>query len=288
MIQLGHWGNSLFWCTGAGMVSKMTGFPQRESEVELPEHVRENRRYWDERAPQWVAAGERLWASEPEWGQWGVSNEEVPLLPPNLAGHRAIELGCGTGYVSAWMVRRGAEVVAVDNSIEQLATCRRLQREHAIDFETLHANAESLPYPDASFDLAISEYGAAIWADPYLWIPEAHRLLRPGGRLIFLGNSPLQIVCLSSDGEETTPRLQRPYFGLRRLDWRGIEIDPGGVEFNLPLSSWVRLFRETGFAIEDYREWPAPAHAGGKPFNVSSAWATDFPAEQAWILCKAG
>jgi hypothetical protein len=108
------------------------------------------------------------------------------------------------------------------------------------------------------------------------------------GRTIFLGNSPLQIVCLSSDGEETTPRLQRPYFGLRRLDWRGIEIDPGGVEFNLPLSSWVRLFRETGFAIEDYREWPAPAHAGGKPFNVSSAWATDFPAEQAWILCKAG
>ena len=42
--------------------------------------------------------------------------------------------------------------------------------------------------PTRSFDLAISEYGAAIWADPYKWIPEAARLLRPGGQLIFLGN----------------------------------------------------------------------------------------------------
>ena len=268
------------------MVSKTTGFPQRESEAELSEHVRENRRYWDERASQWVAAGERLWASEPEWGQWGVSNEEVHLLPSNLAGQRAIELGGGTGYVSAWMVRRGAEVVGVDNSAEQLATCRRLQREHGISFETLHANAESLPYADASFDLAISEYGVAIWADPNRWIPEAHRLLRPGGLLIFLGNSPLQIICQSTDGEDTTMGLQRSYFGLHRLDWRGVEIDPGGIEFNLPISSWIRLFRRTGFLIEDYLEWPAPVRAEGKPFCVSARWARQFPSEQAWILRK--
>ena len=38
-----------------------------------------------------------------------------------------------------------------------------------------------VPLPDASFDLAVSEYGASLWADPYKWIPEAARLLRPGG-----------------------------------------------------------------------------------------------------------
>ncbi len=53
-----------------------------------------------------------------------------------------------------------------------------------------------VPLPDASFDLAISEYGAAIWADPYRWIPEAARLLRPGGDLIFLGNSVLVMLAV--------------------------------------------------------------------------------------------
>ena len=57
---------------------------------DLPEHVQANRHYW---------VG--LWASEPQWGQWGVSNAEAPLLPDSLSGQDAIELGCGTGYVSA-------------------------------------------------------------------------------------------------------------------------------------------------------------------------------------------
>ena len=37
------------------------------------------------------------------------------------------------------------------------------------------------------FDLVISEYGASLWADPYAWVPECARVLRPGGRLVFLG-----------------------------------------------------------------------------------------------------
>ena len=90
-------------------------------------------------------------------------------------------MGCGTGYVSSWLARRGARPVGIDNSQEQLATARRLQREHGIKFPLHHGDAEHVPFPDASFDLVISEYGASIWADPYAWIPEAARVLRPGG-----------------------------------------------------------------------------------------------------------
>ena len=116
------------------------------------------------------------------------------------------------------MVQRGAGVTAVDNSSNQLVTCRCLQAEHGLSFRTLHCNAESLPFTDKRFDFAISEYGAAIWADPQRWIPEAHRLLRPGGRLVFLGNSPLQMLCVPADGSETTARLERPYFDMHRFD----------------------------------------------------------------------
>lgn len=256
---------------------------------ELPAHVAENRRHWDENAPDWVASGERAWAqSAPTWGIWGVSNDVVGLLPDDLTGQRAIELGCGTGYVSAWMHRRGADVYAIDNSNQQLATARRLAAEHGLDdIEWVHGNAEVVPQPDASFDFAISEYGAAIWCDPHVWIPEAHRLLGSGGRLAFFGNHPLAMVCMPPDG--ATPagrRLERPYFGLGRFDWTEAAEDPGGIEFNLTLSSWLRLFREVGFDVVDYLEVQAPDDAEGTSFWMPSEWARDFPAEQAWILEK--
>jgi ubiquinone/menaquinone biosynthesis C-methylase UbiE len=154
---------------------------------ELPEYVRRNRALWNVWAEAYIAPAERNWASDsPTWGIWGVPESDLGVLPADLAGRDAIELGCGTAYVSAWLKRRGARVVGIDVSEAQLATARRLQLQHGLDFPLVHGNAEAVPYPDGSFDFAISEYGACLWADPERWIPEAARLLRPGGRLVFL------------------------------------------------------------------------------------------------------
>lgn len=253
---------------------------------QLPEHVAENRAYWDGMADDWVAAGERLWAGEPQWGQWGVPDDECPMLPSDMTGMDAIELGCGTGYVSAWMARRGATVTGIDNSERQLATAARLAAEHHIDLTLLHGNAETVPLPDASFDFAVSEYGAAIWCDPEVWLPEAHRLLRPGGRLTFLGNSPLSHVCAPLNGENVNTTLHRPYFELGLLDWTKVEIDPGGMEFTRPISKWFELFRRIGFQVDDYREPRAPASATGTEFAVSAAWSRNWPSEQVWFVTK--
>jgi SAM-dependent methyltransferase len=179
----------------------------------LPDHVRRNRAEWDTWAVDFVANGERSWRLAPgdeKWGTWDIPEREVHLLPDDLEGRDAIELGCGTGYISAWLARRGAKPVGIDNSEAQLATARRLQAEHGIDFPLLHGNAEHVPYPDASFDFAISEYGASIWADPYAWIPEASRLLRPGGRLIFLINATLLMLCMPDEDRPATNELLRP------------------------------------------------------------------------------
>ena len=162
-------------------------------------HVRRNRAMWDDWAARYVADGERAWASNtPDWGIWSVPESDVGMLPADLDGCDAIELGCGTGYVSSWLARRGARVTGIDNSARQLATARRLQREHAVSFPLVHGNAENLPCRDASVDFAISEYGACLWADPYLWVPEAARVLRPGGRLLVLEFSECRVPVLDS------------------------------------------------------------------------------------------
>ena len=184
--------------------------------------------------------------------------------------------------------RRGATVYAIDNSDAQLATARRLGERHGIDdIAWVHGNAETVDQPDGSFDFAISEYGAAIWCEPAAWISEAHRLLRPGGDLVFLGNHPLAMVCAPIDGSlPVTERLERSYFDLGRLDWRDAIDEPGGIEFNLPISSWIRLFHHIGFDITDYTEIQAPESATGTGGTVTSDWAQRFPSEQVWRLKK--
>jgi SAM-dependent methyltransferase len=144
-----------------------------------------------------------------------------------------------------------------------------------------------VPFPDESFDFAISEYGAALWCDPHAWLPEAHRLLKSGCELVFLTNSTLAAVCSPLDGSlPITEKLERDYFSIHRLDWTEAVDDPGGIEFNLPTSDWFALFRETGFDVLDYRE-PRPSHGGTElNFYVTADWAIRFPSEQVWKLRK--
>ena len=251
---------------------------------DLPEHVRRNRAAWDKWASEYVKPGEAAWANQtPTWGIWDVPESDLGMLPEDLAGKDAIELGCGTAYVSAWMARRGARVVGIDNSEAQLTTARRLQRQHGLDFPLLHGNAETVPYPDASFDFAISEYGACLWADPQRWVPEAARLLRPGGRLVFLTNSFLMALCTPEDeNAAATDRLLRPAFGLYRLEWP----DGPEIEFHLSHGDWIRLLRRSGFEIEDLIEVRPPETATTRYPFVTLDWAKQWPCEEVWKVRK--
>jgi SAM-dependent methyltransferase len=154
---------------------------------EVSDHTLRNCLAWDQWVADYAGLGLRGWeADEPSWGIWSVPDAHAAVLPATLGGQDSIELGCGTGYVSAWLARRGARPVGLDNSAAQLAAARALQERFGQRFPLVHASAEETPFADASFDLAICEYGASIWCDPYAWIPEAARLLRPAGQLIFL------------------------------------------------------------------------------------------------------
>jgi SAM-dependent methyltransferase len=245
----------------------------------MTDHVARNRAAWDELAAGYAEDGRRNWAGEPAWGIWRLPEADVGFFGGDVAGLDAIELGCGTAYVSAWLARRGARPVGIDNSERQLATARALQAEHGLEFPLLHGDAEAVPYPDASFDLAVSEYGASLWCDPYRWIPEAARLLRPGGRLVFLTNHALLALCLpDEDDVPATDRLLRPYFGMRRFEWPDTE----GVEFHLPHGELMALLLASGFAVEGLTEIRPPADAATRYGFVTLKWARKWPSEEVW------
>jgi SAM-dependent methyltransferase len=230
------------------------------------------------------ASARRSWEREEiVWGVFAVPESEVGVLG-DVSGLDAVELGCGTAFCSAWLARRGARVVGVDPTPAQLETARRMQVEFGLEFPLVEAFGEDVPLPDASFDLVHSEYGASIWADPYKWIPEAARLLRPGGRLVFMRNSTLSMLCAPDVGQ-VDERLHRPLFGMYRLDWPDNE---GAVEYHLPPGELIDLLRANGFEIERLVELQAPKDAETHDFYdyVTADWARQWPAEEIWAARK--
>ena len=104
---------------------------------------------------------------------------------------------------------------------------------------------------------------------------------------MFLGNHPFAMVCTPADGASPAGlTLEVDYFGLGRLDWTTAADDPGGIEFNMEISSWMRLFDDVGFDVVEFHEIQAPSSAAGTQFSVPASWARRFPAEQAWELVK--
>jgi SAM-dependent methyltransferase len=250
-------------------------------------HIERNRRQWTTWAERHAEPGRRAWAAEePNWGIWSVPEAELRVLP-EVAGTDVLELGCGTAYWSAWLARRGARVTGLDLTAAQLETARELQQEFGLEFPLIEANAEEVPFPDASFDIVLSEYGASIWADPYRWVPEAARLLRPGGRLLYLVNSCLILMCMP-DEETVLPaeeRLLRPYFGMHRFEWKSDE----SVNFGLPHGEWIRLLRENGLTVERLIEIQAPEGPPAKPWDLATReWARRWPPEDIWVARKHG
>ena len=172
--------------------------------MELPEYARLNRDVWTATNAEYTdAAAREAWAREEVMSRGlSTSREESEVgvlgdVPDNLD---VIDLGCGTAYVSAWFARRGARPVG-DVTPAQLETARRLQAETGLEFPLSGPERGRRP---------VARLRASTWpcrvrgehlVRPKLWVAEAARLLRPGGRLIFVCNSPLSIVCSPDEGE---------------------------------------------------------------------------------------
>jgi ubiquinone/menaquinone biosynthesis C-methylase UbiE len=253
---------------------------------DAPDYVALNRERWTESNAEYT--GRRAvdaWAKEEiTWGIFGVPETEVDVLG-DVSGLDVVELGCGTAYFGAWLAKRGARVVGVDVTPAQLATARRCIAETGIVLELVEASAEDVPLPDASFDLALSEHGASTWCDPYRWIPEAARLLRPGGRLVFMHTTPFMVVHTPAVGDQSK-ELLRPYFGMHSIQWTPED----GIEFNLTHGDWVEVLRDSGFEIERLVEVQVPEGATRHEYydDWDPEWGRHWPGEEIWVARKPG
>jgi len=174
----------------------------------LTEDAAFNRAVWDGYSDEYQAKhGEELAASGGlAWGTTRISEADLQVLG-EVAGRDILELGCGAAQWSIALAKRGARPVGLDLSERQLAHARRLMADAGVDFPLIHASAELVPLPDASFDIVFCDHGAMTFADPYRSVPEVARLLRPGGLFAFNHHTPIETICWPLDAETVGEQL---------------------------------------------------------------------------------
>jgi SAM-dependent methyltransferase len=239
------------------------------------DYERHNRVFWDADADDYQDAhGGGLTAAPLAWGAWRVPEAELRVLG-DVTGRDVLELGCGAAQWAIALTAHGAQVVGLDQSAAQL------RHAHGGGVALVQASGEAVPFASESFDVVFCDHGAMSFCDPERSVPEAARLLRPGGLLAFCHSTPLRIVC--DDGVKTTRKLHQSYFEMRRLDWDG----EGTIDFQIPYGEWIRLFRRHGLVIDDLVELrPSKGATTTYTDYVGYKWARRWPAEQIWKVRK--
>ncbi len=249
------------------------------------EDVRTNRASWDadsEDYQQRNASQLNRW-DRLAWGVWDIPEDDVGALG-DVRGLDALELGCGGAQFGIRVAMRGARVIGLDVSAHQLAAAPAHMAETDTRFPLVQASAEELPFADDRFDLVFCDHGATSFTDPSVTIPEVARVLRSGGLFVFNIATPIIWMTWPMIDGPPDRELHRPYFGMGRTVWD--EAD-GTVEHQRTYGDWIRLFRSSGFVVEDLIELrPSPDADSTFEGYAALDWARDYPGEHIWKVRK--
>ncbi|WP_371603563.1 class I SAM-dependent methyltransferase [Streptomyces sp. NBC_01220] len=239
-----------------------------------------NRRFWNRISEAYQQKHDPQIGATPRlWGTYAIPDARLQALG-DVTGKRVLELGCGAGQWSRALAAEGATVVGIDLSEAQLAAAARAMG--AARYPLVQGAAEQLPFAADSFDVVFCDYGGLSWAPPRLAVPQAARVLRRGGRLVFNTASPWFEACYDEATSRATTTLQQDYFGLDTIDE-----DEGAVSYQLTYGDWIRVLRGAGLVIDDLIEpRPGPGTANGYNRTDPPDWAHRWPAEMLWVTRK--
>jgi SAM-dependent methyltransferase len=221
--------------------------------------VRANRSWWDHDAASYLAEhGDFLGDVDFVWCPEGLREADAHLLGP-VSGRRILEVGAGAAMCSRWLASQGATPVALDLSGEMLRHAAAAAGRTGVRVPLVQADAQRLPFADASFDIACTAFGAVPFvADSAAVMREVAQVLRPGGRWVFATTHPLRWVFPDDPGPAGLT-ARTPYFDRSPY----VEVDDAGepvyVEHHRTLGDRVRELVAAGFRLVDLiePEWPA-------------------------------
>ena len=207
-----------------------------------------SREHWEQQAGNWAA-----WARRPDFdAYWKYAPAFFELVPP--PGTRTLEIGCGEGRVSRDLEARGHRVTAVDITAQLLS----LAHQASPELNHVRCDAASLPFRDASFDIAVLYNSLMDVDDMKGTVKETARVLTPGGHMCVCVTHPLADAGRFTSREADSPFvIEETYLGPRR--WLEGSVERDGLRMNFagwayPMEAYSHALEAAGLAIEAMRE----------------------------------
>ncbi|MGN6607091.1 MAG: class I SAM-dependent methyltransferase [Jatrophihabitans sp.] len=221
--------------------------------------ARANRRWWDAEADAYAAEhGDFLGDADFVWCPERLREADAHLLG-DVRGREVLEIGCGAAMCSRWLVGQGARPVASDLSSGMLRQARAASARTGVEVPLVQADARALPFPDASFDIVFTAFGAVPFvADSAAVMAEAARVLRAGGRFVFATTHPIRWSFPDDPGPDGLTATM-PYWDRTPYVEFADDGTPTYVEHHRTLGDRVRELVAAGLRLVDLVEpvWPA-------------------------------
>ncbi|MGM9931938.1 class I SAM-dependent methyltransferase [Pradoshia sp.] len=196
----------------------------------------------------WERSAERFFGKTalPEYGPYSLSEEQLELFG-NIAGHKVLDIGCGSGHSLQYMGDRGAkELWGLDFSAKQIATAKNLLSNQQVNVSLFESPMEKNPgIPRDYFDIAYSIYALGWTVDLHRTLLNIHSYLKPGGIFIFSWEHPIHdrlAYTQSSFTFKKSYHIEGPEYNEA---WHNHV-----VIYHRKLSTYINTLIEAGFTIE--------------------------------------
>lgn len=222
--------------------------------------------YWDGNAEGWTKLSRMGYDIYRDY----VNTPAFLSILPDVNGLKGLDIGCGEGYNTRQVAKKGAAMAAIDISPIFIEQAKGLEEENRLGIEYKIASAVELPFPDGDFDFAIATMSFMDIAETDHAIKEAWRVLKPGGFLQFSIIHPCFHTLewewiLNANGQPTALKCG-DYF--RELNGETEEWIFGATpdelknkmpkfkipRFMRPLSEWLNSLIDAGFILEKFAE----------------------------------
>lgn len=192
----------------------------------------------------------KLWDDKAEeWNKW-INPHRIPpvrqasdylldLHLQKIKGLKIIDAGCGNGYLSIKLARKGAIVTAVDLSSKMLEKAKGHCKEENIYFDIIRDDCQSLEkIEDATFDIAISSFVLLDMPDLFAGVKTLYRVLKPGGVAHVLIAHPMMTITVN-------------YFSCKLItkNWNTEYFSTPFQYYHRPITQYWRAYKAAGFNI---------------------------------------